>query len=162
MRISPSPPHINGGTLQPLGSAKTAGVGEAAAVGAGVNVAGSVGGTGDGEGVSVSAGAAGDRVAVSVDTGIVAVAVGVAGGRIGAGLVAVGGTGVAVGPAGVSPEGGASVDGVDGNGVGVRVGTVWRWGDCPGAAQRSGPTASPRIIRPSTNSQGTAFFIASS
>lgn len=101
--------------------------------------------------------------AVGVGEGGVTVAVGVAGGRVGAGRVAVGGIGVAVGAAGVSPEGGGGGGGGSvGGGTGVRVGTVWRCGDCPGAAQRSGPTANPRASRPITATQNATFFIVPS
>ena len=109
-----------------------------------------------GEGVAVGD----DGAAVAVGAGV-RVGWGVAGGRV-TGGVAVGGTGVAVGAAGVSPEGGGGGGGSVGGGTGVRVGTVWRCGACPGAAQRSGPTASPTTSRPISASQKNPFLIGSS
>lgn len=118
--ISPSPPHSNGGTLQPPPSAGAVGVGEAAATGAAVGVGGT--GVGVAVAVAVAVGPGGGAVGVGEGGIAVAMAVGVAVGRVGAGRVAVGGTGVAVGAAGVSCGGGGG--GSVGGGTGVRVGTV--------------------------------------
>ncbi len=49
---------------------------------------------------------------------------------------------------------------VGGDAVGVRVGTVWRAGLCPGAAHRPGPATSPSVSIPSTTIQSVSFFIA--
>jgi len=52
--------------------------------------------------------------------------------------------GVGVGGTGVAVAGGGEV-GVAGAGVGVRVGTVWRWGFCPGVAHAAGTSQATRI-----------------
>lgn len=163
--INPSPIPRRGG--KPPDEGRSTG---ATLVGVGVSADVAVGE----RGAAVGEGVGGD-VGVGVE-----VAIGPGGTGVRTSGVAVGGTGVAVGAMGVSPEGGGgggSVTGggtgvspegggaggsVAGGGTGVRVGTVWRLGDCPGAAQRSGPTVSPTISSPINTSQGIALLIAPS
>lgn len=117
---------------------------------------------GDGVAVAVAV-AVGLGVAVGEGGTSVAVAVGAMVGRAGAVLVGVGGDGVAVGVSSTGGGGGGSVEGgvsSVGGGTGVRVGTVWRCGDCPGAAQRSGPATSPNASKLRSTSPETNLFIA--
>jgi hypothetical protein len=127
------------------------------------------GSTGSGEGVSVSeAGASVRDGGRAVDVGSAVTETGSSVAVGGGDVASVGSEGVADGdsvPTSDGGEAGGSVAGgagVVGTGDGVRVGTVWRTGFCPSAAQSSGLTnATPHTSNRKAN-QSKPFFISSS